>query len=168
MADLQTQFNQIDNADVKDTLVTAVKDPDAASGQKGKWATLGQLLASTVRLVAGKVPSLEVTSLTATTANATTFSVGAGSSMTKILSSSQDVAVPTIASKGDADISITVSGAAVGDFVMVAGIDELAGPLVIRARVTATNTVTIHVHNSDTGSVTGATYEIRVVLIRFS
>lgn len=169
MADFQTEFSQIADGDVDDTAsVFPVKDTAAASGSKGKWITLGQMLSSAVRLVAGVVPALEVTALTAAATETGTLSVGTGAEIEAIISGTDTVAIPTLAGGAGDVASLAVSGAAVGDFVTLAYVDAVPDELIITGRVTAPGVISVQAFNASGSSLTGANYEIRAVLIRFA
>jgi hypothetical protein len=71
---------------------------------------------------------------------------------------------PSIAAGGTAELAITVTGATVGDPVHLGPPATLNNGLLPWARVSATNTVTVRIHNATSGAInpTGATWKVRV------
>lgn len=163
MADFEDDFSQILDVNVTDDIIFPVKDVNASVGQKGRWITLAQLLGSAVRKVSGVVASLEVTDLTAAG-----LIVGAGQELNQMLSASDSVAIPTISAGTGDDATMTVTGAATGDLVLVDCTGTLPDGLILRGYVSAANTVTIEAFNATSGSITGASYTIRAVCLRFA
>lgn len=92
------------------------------------------------------------------------FIVGSGSTINKILTASASLNFPSISAASQADLTITVTGAAVGDEVAMALPAAPAAGIVFNAFVSATNTVTIRASNI-TGSPVdpaAATYSVLV------
>jgi hypothetical protein len=93
------------------------------------------------------------------------FIVGSGSTVTKVLSGSASLNFGSIASVEQADLTITVTGAAVGDEVILALPAAPTAGLVFNAFVSAANTVTIRASNITAGAIdpAAATYGVIVV-----
>ena len=94
------------------------------------------------------------------------FVAGTGSiSISKIAAATASLNFPSIASQAQADLTITVSGAAVGDYVVL---DEPAAPaagLVFNAFVSAANTVTVRASNISSGAVDEAALTFGVLVL---
>lgn len=72
---------------------------------------------------------------------------------------------PSVAAAGQQELTITVTGAAVGDAVMLAPPATLTAGLVATARVSAANTVTVRLSNITAGALdpASATWGARVI-----
>jgi hypothetical protein len=72
---------------------------------------------------------------------------------------------PSVAAAGQQELTITVTGAAVGDAVMLASPASLTAGLVATARVSAANTVTVRLSNITAGAIdpAAATWGARVI-----
>lgn len=107
--------------------------------------------------------------VTATTVAATTSAtVGGGTAITRIQKSTVSVVVGTLAAAAEADVDVTVTGAAVGDSVVVTPLDATAETgLMWQAWVASANTVTIRMTNlNDSAALNGSTSNWQVLLIR--
>jgi hypothetical protein len=93
------------------------------------------------------------------------FIVGSGSQITKVLSGSASLNFGSIATTASADLTITVTGAAVGDEVIMALPAAPAAGIVFNAFVSAANTVTIRATNVTGLSVDPAAATYGVVVI---
>lgn len=93
------------------------------------------------------------------------FISGSGATITKVLSNSASLNFPSIASAASADLTITVTGAAVGDEVIMALPAAPAAGLVFNAFVSATNTVTIRASNISGSPVDAAAATYGVIVI---
>ena len=94
------------------------------------------------------------------------FIVGtSGATISKILSGSASLNFPSIAAAEQADLTITVTGAAVGDEVALALPAAPAAGLVFNAFVSAANTVTIRASNITAAAVDAAAATYGVVVI---
>lgn len=93
------------------------------------------------------------------------FLVGSGATVTKVLSGSASLNFPEIAAASQANLTITVTGAAVGDEVVMALPAAPAAGLVFNAFVSAANTVTIRASNITASPVDAgaATYGVIVI-----
>ena len=93
------------------------------------------------------------------------FIVGSGAQISKVLSASASLNFPSISAVSQADLTITVTGAAVGDEVIMALPAAPAAGLVFNAFVSATNTVTIRATNVTASPVdpAAATYGVIVI-----
>lgn len=94
------------------------------------------------------------------------FIAGTGSAtITKVLTASASLNFPSISAASQADLTITVAGAAAGDEVIMALPASPAAGLVFNAFVSAANTVTVRASNI-TGSpvdAAAATYGVIVI-----
>lgn len=93
------------------------------------------------------------------------FIAGSGATITKVLTASASLNFPEIAAASQANLTITVTGAAVGDEVILALPSGPAAGLVFNAFVSAANTVTVRASNI-TGSpvdAAAATYGVIVI-----
>lgn len=93
------------------------------------------------------------------------FITGDGSTITKLLSGSASLNFGSIAAAAQADLTITVTGAAVGDEVALALPAAPAAGIVFNAFVSAANTVTIRASNITATAVDpdAATYGVIVI-----
>jgi len=93
------------------------------------------------------------------------FIVGSGSTITKVLSASASLNFASISAVSQADLTITVTGAAVGDEVIMALPAAPAAGIVFNAFVSAANTVTIRASNITASAVdpAAATYGVIVL-----
>jgi hypothetical protein len=93
------------------------------------------------------------------------FIVGSGSTITKALSASASLDFGSISTASQASLTITVTGAAVGDEVIMALPAAPAAGLVFNAFVSAANTVTIRASNISGAPVdpAAATYGVIVL-----
>jgi hypothetical protein len=93
------------------------------------------------------------------------FIVGDGSTITKALSGSASLNFGSISAVSQADLTITVTGAAVGDEVTMALPAAPAAGIVFNAFVSAANTVTIRASNITAAPVdpAAATYGVIVI-----
>jgi hypothetical protein len=98
------------------------------------------------------------------TINQTTGTETVGAVLTKILTASASLNFPSISAVSQADLTITVTGAAVGDEVAMALPAAPAAGIVFNAFVSATNTVTIRATNVTASPVdpAAATYSVLV------
>lgn len=93
-------------------------------------------------------------------------SVAIGATLSRILTATASVAVGTLAAGASADVTMTVTGALVADVAIVNPQVDMPDGLCLRAYVSASDTVTINVTNASTGSIAGASYSIKAVLLR--
>lgn len=93
------------------------------------------------------------------------FIAGNGNAVTKILSGSASLNYGSISAASQADLTITVTGAAVGDEVVMALPAAPAAGLVFNAFVSAANTVTIRASNITASPIdpAAATYGVIVI-----
>jgi hypothetical protein len=93
------------------------------------------------------------------------FISGNGATITKVLSGSASLDFGSISAATQANLTITVTGAAVGDEVIMALPAAPAAGLVFNAFVSATNTVTIRASNISGSPVdpAAATYGVIVI-----
>lgn len=96
--------------------------------------------------------------------NQTTGTVTPGATLTKIRTASASLNFPSISAASQADLTITVTGAAVGDEVVMALPAAPAAGIVFNAFVSATDTVTIRASNISGSPVNpdAATYGVLV------
>lgn len=93
------------------------------------------------------------------------FIAGNGNTITKVLSASSSLDFGSISAASQASIEVTVTGAAVGDEVIMALPAAPAAGLVFNAFVSAANTVTIRASNITASPVdpAAATYGVIVI-----
>jgi len=96
--------------------------------------------------------------------NQTTGTVTTGATLTKLRTASAVLDFPSITNATQADLTITVTGAAVGDEVSLALPAAPAAGIVFNAFVSATDTVTIRASNISAAPVNpaSATYSVLV------
>jgi hypothetical protein len=93
------------------------------------------------------------------------FIAGNGNTITKVLSGSASLNFGSIGAADQADLTITVSGAAVGDEVVMALPAAPAAGLIFNAFVSAANTVTIRASNITAAPVDPAAATFGVIVI---
>lgn len=93
------------------------------------------------------------------------FIAGSGNAVTKVLSATASLDFGSIGAAAQAGLTITVTGAAVGDEVVMALPAAPAAGLVFNAFVSAANTVTIRASNITASPVdpAAATYGVIVI-----
>jgi hypothetical protein len=97
------------------------------------------------------------------------FISGVGSAtITKVLTATASLNFPSISAAAQADLTITVTGAAVGDEVMMSLPAAPAAGLVFNAFVSATNTVTVRASNISGSPVDAAAASYGVIVIAAS
>lgn len=94
------------------------------------------------------------------------FIVGTGSTVSAVLKGSASLDFASIAAAASADLTITVTGVAVGDSVALALPAAPAAGLVFNAFVSATNTVTVRATNITALAVDAAAATYGAVVIR--
>jgi hypothetical protein len=96
--------------------------------------------------------------------NQTTGAVTSGALVSSILTGSATLDFPSIAAVSQADLTITVTGAAVGSEVALALPAAPAAGIIFNAFVSATNTVTVRASNITAAAVdpASATYSVIV------
>ncbi|HEY6019677.1 MAG TPA: hypothetical protein VIY48_07180 [Candidatus Paceibacterota bacterium] len=98
----------------------------------------------------------------------TVVEIGFKSVIASILTATASLSFGSIAANGVGTQTITVTGAATGDTVVAGAPAALEAGLTFSAFVSATNTVTIRLHNNSGGSVTPATATWRATVIHFA
>ena len=93
------------------------------------------------------------------------FIAGSGATITKILTASASLNFPSISAASQADLTITVTGAAVGDEVCMSLPAAPAAGLVFNAFVSATDTVTIRASNITASPIDPAAASFGVIVI---
>ena len=94
------------------------------------------------------------------------FIAGTGSAtITKVLTASASLNFPSISAASQADLTITVAGAATGDEVIMALPAAPAAGLVFNAFVSAANTVTVRASNISGSPVDAAAATYGVIVI---
>lgn len=93
------------------------------------------------------------------------FSTGHAASLTKILTAQAALDFPSIAAASQANLTITVTGAAVNDEVIMGLPAAPTAGIVFNAFVSAANTVTIRATNVTVGAIdpASATYSVIVL-----
>lgn len=93
------------------------------------------------------------------------FIAGSGATITKVLTATASLNFPSISAASQADLTITVTGAAVGDEVIMSLPAAPAAGLVFNAFVSATNTVTVRASNISGSPVDAAAASFGVIVI---
>ena len=96
--------------------------------------------------------------------NPLTGTVTAGATVTKILTASASLDFPSIAAVSQANLTITVTGAVVGDEVSLALPAAPAAGIVFNAFVSAANTVTVRASNITASAVDPASAAYSVLV----
>lgn len=93
------------------------------------------------------------------------FISGTGSTITELTAATASLNFGSIATTASADLTITVAGAAVGDYVTLALPAAPAAGIVFNAFVSAANTVTVRATNvtADAVDPAAATYGVLVI-----
>jgi len=93
------------------------------------------------------------------------FIAGSGATVTKVLTATATLNFPSISAAAQADLTITVTGAAVGDEVVMSLPAAPAAGLVFNAFVSATDTVTIRASNITASPVDAASASYGVIVL---
>lgn len=167
-----TEINALPTATAVDDLDYLVlhRDGREASQQTRKVTRANLLTGVAFTGAAAAFTTLSGSSVTAPTGAIDALTVATsltmGAALSKILTATASVAIGTLAAGASADSTMTVTGAVVGDVVILNPQVSMPGGLRLRAYVSAADTVTISVLNGSTGSITGASYSIKAVLLR--
>lgn len=143
--------------------------------------TLNDLLTrtfATFTATAGTITTLTSTSATITTATATTantgtltastsIAVGGGTAITKILTATQTIDFANILTTAKEDVTVAVTGAAVGNVVTLGLPAAPAAGLGFMAYVSAADTVTIRAFNYTGVAVDAASASYRVTVLKY-
>lgn len=98
------------------------------------------------------------------TTNTTTGAVTTGATLTKIRAATATLDFPSISAVSQSDLTITVTGAAVGDEVVLALPAAPAAGIVFNAYVSAANTVTVRASNITAAPVDPASASYSVLV----
>lgn len=93
------------------------------------------------------------------------FIVGSGAAITKTLTANATLDFASVAAAGQQSLTITVTGAAVGDEVVLALPAAPAAGLVFNAWVSATDTVTVRASNITAAPVDPASASYGVIVL---
>lgn len=93
---------------------------------------------------------------------------GGGLNFSKLLAGSATLDFPSIASNSSASLTITVTGAVVGDPVIAAPPASLDSNLGFVSYVSAADTVTVRVHNNSGGAIDPASATWKVTVFAFA
>jgi hypothetical protein len=94
------------------------------------------------------------------------FEVGEGATVTRILRGSASLDFPSINAVSQADLTITVTGAAVGDTVVLGLPAAPTAGITFNAFVSAANTVTVRATNVTAGAIDPAAAVYTVLVMR--
>jgi hypothetical protein len=98
------------------------------------------------------------------TTNTTTGAVTTGATLTKIRTATAALDFPSISAVSQADLTITVTGAVVGDEVALALPAAPTAGIVFNAYVSAANTVTVRASNITAGAIDPASASYSVLV----
>lgn len=93
------------------------------------------------------------------------FITGSGATLTKVLTASASLNFPSISAASQADLTITVAGAAVGDEVSLGLPAAPTAGLVFNAFVSAANTVTVRASNITASPIDPAAATFGVIVL---
>jgi hypothetical protein len=96
------------------------------------------------------------------------ISVGGGATITKIITATATLDFPSVGSNGIAELTITVTGAAAGDTVMLAAPAAFEAGFTFVGFVSAANTVTVRIHNNNGGAVDPASAAWRATVLSYA
>lgn len=95
------------------------------------------------------------------------FIAGTGNTVTAVLTATSTIDFPSISANTTSDSSgITVTGASVGDAVMVGAPAAIESGLVVTAYVSAANTVKVRAANVTASPINPASGTFRVVVVK--
>ena len=96
------------------------------------------------------------------------LSIGGGTALTKIVKGTVSVTLAATTAAAEEDVSLTVSGATVGDTVILTPPDAAmeTGVAVLAAWVSAANTIKVRISNVSGSTLTGSTTNWAYCLIR--
>lgn len=161
----------VPEADISDDDLMLLYDVGAASN-KSRNATRAHFLKDVVRTTG----TYAVGTLNATGAlnapegalDELTVAVGLdmGATLSKVLIGSASVTIPTAAAGVQVMATITVTGAQTGDVVTVHAPADLPAGLILRATVTAADTVTVYAFNATSGSIASDDYALKALVLR--
>jgi hypothetical protein len=165
------ELAEIDPSDVTDDDFLVVYDTSAPTGSKAKRVTRLDLMKDFARtgedVEFGTVDANEINAPTGAIDNLTVSELTMGATVTRLLHSVQSVTVATLATLATEVQSKAISGAIVGDFVVLQAAGLPVG-LILVGEVSASNTVQIKAVNATGSSISSATYSVSVLLIRAS
>lgn len=97
---------------------------------------------------------------------ANSLTVGAGTAVTFITRQSPTFNPGTLADDASADVDLTITGAASGDISIVNPVNMPVGLILASQWVVSANTLRMRIVNKSGGSIAGATYTARCMVIR--
>lgn len=160
------------SGDISDDDLVLVFENGAASN-KSRQATRGAFLTGVARNGAAITPASVASAgaVTAPSGAIDTLTVATklvlGAEVQRVLTVSATLTLPTIASGAEGSATVTLTGAVVGDQVLVQLPATFpAGLILARAVVTGANTVTCYAWNASATSISGAGYSIRATALR--
>lgn len=166
-------LSPISTPNMTDDDLLLVWDSTAAAGSNSKQATRAQLLTGVVRTSANatlgtvdaavlNAPAGAIDSLSVVTA------LIMGGTLARILTVATSVTIPDAAADTAVTATMTVTGVAVGDVVILSLPSGFPVGMIARADVTATNTVTVRCYNATASLIATAAYTIRALALRVS
>lgn len=165
-----TGLDPIAPASVTDDDLFLIWDTAAASGN-AKNVTRAQMLVGMARLLANAgFLVVDATQLNAPLAaiNMLTVTTGLtiGATVSKVLTATVALSVPAILAAGTTTLPMTVTGAVVGDVVILSAFALLPAGMVFSGDVTAADTVTVRFFNATAGTIGAAIYSFKAVTVR--
>lgn len=134
----------------------------AAAGTLTGAALAAGVTASSLTSV-GTLGAVTVTGL----ADVGNIKVGSGVAITSILSGSRTYDIPSIAAGGFDSFTITVPGAAVGDLAVFDNQQVTTNLLILQAKVTSANTVTVYCYNWTAGAIDAPSTTYKILVFKF-
>lgn len=158
-------------SDVSDDDLIVLWDAAAPSGSNAKQSTRAQFLAGVTREDQdATLAVVDADELNAPLGAIDTITVASalvmGATLSKMVYASASVTVATLASLATETQTKTVTGALVGDIVILQPPHGLPVGLLLSGAVAATDTVQIHAVNATVASIPGATYSVAALLMR--
>lgn len=120
-------------------------------------------------VIAGTLAVTGVSTLTGALVANGGASIGtSGTAITKVLKGTVSVTIPALLTATNADVTVTITGAAAGDLVQVTPLAAAmeANVAIVGAFVSAANTVKVRVANIGAGTLTGSTTNFTYMIVQ--
>lgn len=151
----------------QDTYVDLINTGVPAFPAVANGAAAPSVTANALRLFKVVTSGSAITSVTDLTYRGVLFSAAMGSNIIRTYASGSAVAsIGTLTAGATGSLTITATGALVGDYVMVTTDTVLNAAFILHAQVTAGDTVTVYFYNSSAGSLATGTPTVYVNVIK--